>query len=158
MSRRRSGNLERVIAPDYKYNSVLVSKVINSIMWDGQKSKAEKIVYHAIENAAKRAKEIDVFSFFKDAIKNATPAIEVRSRRIGGATYQIPVDVPDRRARSLAIRWIVSAARKKQGANMWKNLSDELLDAFNRRGGACKQKDDKFKMAEANKAFAHFRW
>ena len=158
MSRRSVGSLIREVSPDYSYNSVLVMRMINAIMMCGKKSIAEKIVYMAMERAAKKIKENDVLGFFKKAVENVMPAVEVRSRRIGGATYQIPVEVNDRRSCALALRWIIQSARKKKGSAMYVRLSSELLDAYNERGTAFKIKEDKFKMAESNKAFAHYRW
>ncbi|MDN5343359.1 30S ribosomal protein S7 [Oceanotoga sp. DSM 15011] len=155
MRRRRAE--KRAIAPDPVYNDILVSKLVNRIMVDGKKSKAQKIVYESLERLAEKTGEKPVDAFHK-ALGNVRPVVEVRSRRIGGATYQVPFEVPERKAISLALRWIVTAARSKQGKPMVDRLSQELLDAFNETGIAVKKRDDTHKMAEANKAFAHYRW
>jgi len=154
--RRRRAEKRKIIA-DPIYNDELITKLVNRVMLDGQKSKAQKIVYGALEILKEKTGEEAVEAFHK-AIENVKPLVEVRSRRIGGATYQVPFEVPERRALSLALRWIVTSARSKQGRPMIDRLSQELLDAYNGVGAAVKRKDDVHKMADANKAFAHYRW
>ncbi|MDK2945446.1 30S ribosomal protein S7 [Geotoga petraea] len=154
--RRRRAEKRKIIA-DPIYNDELITKLVNRIMLDGQKSKAQKIVYGALEILQEKTGENAVEAFHK-AIENVKPLVEVRSRRIGGATYQVPFEVPERRALSLSLRWIVTSARSKQGKSMIDRLSQELLDAYNGVGAAVKRKDDVHKMADANKAFAHYRW
>jgi small subunit ribosomal protein S7 len=154
--RRRRAEKRKIIA-DPIYNDELITKLINRIMVNGQKSKAQKIVYGALEVLKEKTGEEPVEAFHK-AIENVKPLVEVRSRRIGGSTYQVPFEVPERRALSLSLRWIVISARSKQGRPMVERLSQELLDAYNGVGAAVKKKDDVHKMADANKAFAHYRW
>jgi small subunit ribosomal protein S7 len=156
MRRRRAP--KRPVMPDPVYNSEVVTKFINKVMWDGKKTLAEKIVYGAIDrlnNKEEGTKGIDIF--FK-AIENVKPLLEVRSRRVGGATYQVPVEVRPERQQTLAIRWIVDAARNRNERTMIERLSNELWDAANERGAAFKKREDTHRMAEANKAFAHYRW
>ncbi len=154
----RKGPVERrEIPPDPVYHSVLVQRFINQLMKKGKKSKAEKIFYGALELIRERTKE-DPLKVFQRAIENVRPHMEVRSRRIGGATYQIPIEVPEYRAISLSIRWILEAARSKEGKSMMERLADELIEAANERGAAIKKREDTHRMAEANRAFAHFRW
>ena len=156
MSRRHSAE-KREIIPDPKYGDVVLTKFMNSIMYEGKKSTAERIVYGAfdiVENRA-RANPIEVF---RAALDNVAPMIEVRSRRVGGATYQVPVEVRTERRQALAIRWLIQAARSRNDRTMIERLSAELLDAANNRGTAVKKREDTHKMAEANKAFAHYRW
>ena len=156
MRRRKAPSRE--VLPDAIYNSVVVTKFINSIMLDGKKTVAEAIVYGAIEKLDKKAdngKGIDVF--FK-AIENIKPVLEVKSRRVGGATYQVPVEVRPQRQQTLAIRWLINYARKRNERSMLDKLANELNDAANDRGNTFKKKEDTHKMAEANKAFAHYRW
>ena len=154
---RRAEIQPRQVVVDPVYGSVLVSQVINRVMLDGKKSTAEKIVYDALaivsEKTGKPALEV-----LEGAIKTVTPVLEVRSRRVGGANYQVPVEVPQRRARTLAIRWIVQFARDRREKHMGDKLAGELMDALNQQGGAFKKKDDIYRMAQANKAFAHYRW
>ena len=156
MSRRHCAE-KRKIQPDAKYNSVVVSKFINAVMLDGKKSKAEAIVYKAfdivVEKTGKEAIEI-----FNTALENIKPALEVRSRRVGGATYQVPVEVRADRAQALAFRWLIDAARKRSEKTMVLRLSAELTDAEQSRGASVKKREDTHKMAEANLAFAHYRW
>jgi small subunit ribosomal protein S7 len=154
--RRRKAPV-REILPDPIYNSKLVSKFINGLMLDGKKSTAEKIMYAALERIESKSGEkgIDVFN---KAIENVKPVMEVKSRRVGGATYQVPIEVRPVRQQSLAIRWIVDAARKRNERTMMERLSNELMDAATEKGSAFKKKEDTYKMAEANKAFAHYRW
>ena len=156
MSRRHSAE-KREIIPDPKFGDIVVTKFMNSIMYDGKKSAAESIVYGAFDSIEGRAKA-NPLEVFKQALDNVAPAIEVRSRRVGGATYQVPVEVRTERRQALAIRWIIQAARDRSGHSMTEKLSAELLDAFNRRGNAVKKREDTHKMADANKAFAHYRW
>ena len=156
MSRRHAAD-KRDIIPDPKFGDVVVSKFMNSIMKEGKKSVAERIVYGALDRMQSRAKT-DPVQLFRQALENVMPAVEVRSRRVGGATYQVPVEVRPERRQALAIRWIIQAARDRSGHSMTEKLSAELLDAFNRRGNAVKKREDTHKMADANKAFAHYRW
>jgi small subunit ribosomal protein S7 len=139
------------------YGSRLVQQVINKVMVDGKKSTAEKIVYDALEILAKRTNQ-DPVPALEESIKQLTPVLEVRSRRVGGATYQVPVEVPQRRARTLAVRWLIEFARARREKSMSERLAGELTDAQSQQGGAYKRKDDIFRMAQANKAFAHYRW
>ncbi len=156
MSRRRQAE-KREINPDAKYGDVIISKFMNSVMLDGKKSVAESIVYGALDTIERRAKQNPV-EVFHQALDNVMPALEVRSRRVGGATYQVPVEVRADRSQALAIRWIIQAARKRSESTMVDRLSNELLDAANQRGAAVKKREDTHKMAEANKAFSHYRW
>ncbi|UTO28935.1 30S ribosomal protein S7 [Bartonella harrusi] len=156
MSRRHRAE-KREINPDPKFGDLVVTKFMNAIMFDGKKSVAERIVYGALDVVEKKAKT-DPVALFHQALENVAPHIEVRSRRVGGATYQVPIDVrPDRR-RALAIRWLISAARGRNEATMIDRLSGELMDAANNRGSAVKKREDVHRMAEANRAFAHYRW
>jgi small subunit ribosomal protein S7 len=156
MPRRREVP-ERVIVPDAKYNSKLVSKFIKSIMRDGKKSIAESTLYDAMSIIEKKANE-PALKIFEQALENAKPMIEVKSRRVGGSTYQVPTEIRPSRRTALGIRWIIDFARKRSEKGMVNKLSAELLDAANRRGATIKKKEDTHKMAEANKAFAHYRW
>ena len=156
MPRRREVP-ERIIIPDSKYNNKLVSKFIKSIMRDGKKSTAEKILYDAFDIIEKKTKESSV-KIFEQAIENVKPMIEVKSRRVGGSTYQVPTEIRPSRKTALGIRWIIGFARKRPEKGMVDKLAAELLDASNKRGAAVKKKEDTHKMAEANKAFAHYRW
>ncbi len=142
---------------DPVYNSTLVEKFICSMMWDGKKSTAEKIFYQSMKQLQERAND-DPLKVFKKAVENCKPVLEVKTRRVGGANYQVPVEVPQNRRTSLAIRWLISYARLRPEKGMPEKLTAELLDAANNRGGAIKKKDDTHRMAEANKAFAHYRW
>ena len=144
-------------SPDPVYSSQLVSQLTNKVMNDGKKSIAEKIVYDALAIASERAGKPPV-EVLEQAIKTVTPVLEVRSRRVGGANYQVPVEVPQRRARTLAVRWLVTYARDRREKEMSDKLAGEILDALNQQGGAFKRKDDLYRMAQANKAFAHYRW
>ena len=143
--------------PDPVYNSKLVSQVINKIMLNGKKSVAEQIVYSAMERIGERTGKPPV-EVLEQAVKTVTPVLEVRSRRVGGANYQVPVEVPQRRARTLAVRWLVNYSRDRREKHMDEKLANEILDALNQQGGAFKRKDDLYRMAQANKAFAHYRW
>lgn len=156
MSRRHSAE-KRVINPDPKFGDIVISKFMNNIMLDGKKSVAESIVYGALDVVEGKLKQNPV-EVFHTALENVMPAVEVRSRRVGGATYQVPVDVRAERKQALAIRWIISAARGRNERTMVERLSGELLDAFNNRGSAVKKREDTHKMAEANRAFSHYRW
>ncbi len=156
MPRRREVP-KRPIMPDPKYNSVIVVKFINGIMRKGKKSLARRIFYGAMDIIAKRAKE-DPLRVFEKALENVKPIVEVRSRRIGGATYQVPVEVRPERRQALAIRWLVGYAKARGEKSMAERLAGELLDAYHEKGAAFKKKEDTHRMAEANKAFAHYRW
>jgi small subunit ribosomal protein S7 len=156
MSRRRRAEI-RDIAADPVYNSTLAEKFVNSMMWDGKKTTAQRIFYTAMEKLGERAND-EPLKVFKKAVENAKPLLEVKSRRVGGANYQVPIEVPQNRRTSLALRWIIGNARGRAEKSMAEKLASELLDAANMRGGAIKKKDDVHRMAEANKAFAHYRW
>jgi len=156
MSRRHRAE-KREIIPDPKYGDVVVTKFMNSLMAQGKKSVAERIVYGALGRIEQKAKR-DGLELFHEALNNVKPAIEVRSRRVGGATYQVPVEVRNDRRQALAIRWIITAARGRNENTMEERLSGELLDAANNRGTAVKKREDTHKMAEANRAFSHYRW
>ncbi len=155
MRRRRAP--KRPVMPDPVYNSEVVTKFINKVMWDGKKTLAERIVYGAIERLDNKGEEKGIDIFFK-AIENVKPLLEVRSRRVGGATYQVPMEVRPERQQTLSIRWIVDAARNRNERTMVERLANELWDAANERGAAFKKREDTHRMAEANKAFAHYRW
>ena len=158
MSRRHRAE-KREIIPDPKYKNEVVTKFMNSVMHDGKKSVAENIVYSALEVMRRRGgPQADPVRMFHEALDNVKPAIEVRSRRVGGATYQVPVEVRTERRQALAIRWVIEAARKRGEHTMEDRLSNELLDAVNNRGAAVKKREDTHRMAEANKAFSHYRW
>ncbi len=157
MSRRHSA-VKRQIMPDSKYNSKSLSKFINSIMQDGKKSIAESIVYGALEKVEQKVEGKTGLEIFNGSIKNVEPSLEVKSRRVGGSTYQIPVEVKDNRRLALAIRWIIAGARSRNEKSMENNLASEILDAYNSRGAAMKKKEDTHRMADANKAFAHYMW
>jgi small subunit ribosomal protein S7 len=156
MSRRHKAE-KREVNPDPKYNDLIVSKFMNSIMRQGKKSVAERIVYGAMETVQAKAKS-NPLQLFHQALENVMPAVEVRSRRVGGATYQVPVEVRNERRQALAIRWLIAAARSRNENTMQERLSGELLDAANNRGTAVKKREDTHKMAEANRAFSHYRW
>ena len=156
MSRKKT-QPKKVVIPDPIFNSTIIPKLINSIMFDGKKVVAEKIVYEAIEKIKSKTKE-EPINVFNEAINNIKPTVEVRSRRVGGATYQVPVEVKSKRAQALAIRWVVDASRKRKDKHMSDKIFNELFDAYERKGSAVKKREDVHKMAESNKAFAHFRW
>ena len=156
MSRRHRAE-KRDIIPDPKFGDVVLTKFMNSIMRDGKKSAAERIVYNALDRIEEKAKT-DPVELFHQALENVSPAIEVRSRRVGGATYQVPVEVRAERKKALAIRWLISAARGRNENTMVERLSGELMDAANNRGAAVKKREDTHRMAEANRAFSHYRW
>ncbi len=155
--RRRSAEKKSVIA-DPKFNSKVVAKFINMVMVEGKKAVAEKIVYNALDLAKNKLNEPDVLKIFNKALDNARPQLEVKPRRVGGATYQVPIEVRQERGASIAMRWIRDFAKAKKGKPMQEKLSDEIVAAFKGEGPAIKKRDDTHKMAEANKAFAHFRW
>jgi len=154
---RRAAATLRPIEPDAVHRSRLVQQVINKVMQDGKKSTAERIVYDALSILGERSGK-DPVEFLEESIKTLTPVLEVRSRRVGGATYQVPVEVQPRRARTLAVRWLVQFARARRERTMAQRLANELLDAQSQQGNAYKRKDDIYRMAQANKAFAHYRW
>ena len=154
---RRAAATIRPVEPDPVYGSRLVQQIINKVMIDGKKSSAERIVYEALDILSRRTNKEPVESL-EASIKALTPNLEVRSRRVGGATYQVPVEVPPRRARTLAVRWLVEFARQRREKTMSERLAGELVDAQSQQGGAYKRKDDIYRMAQANKAFAHYRW
>ena len=156
MSRRRKAD-KRDIIPDPKFGDVVLTKFMNSIMQEGKKSVAERIVYGALDQMEKKTKQNPV-DLFHEALRNVMPALEVRSRRVGGATYQVPVEVRPSRRQALAIRWLLTAARGRNEKTMVDRLSGELLDAANNRGNAVKKREDTHRMAEANRAFSHYRW
>ena len=156
MSRKRKAP-KKIPIVDPKYKSTIIPKLINSIMFDGKKTVAEKIVYDAIDKIKSKSKD-EPITIFNEAINNIKPTVEVRSRRVGGATYQVPVEVKSKRAQALALRWLMDATRKRKNKTMADKLYAELLDASQNKGSAIKKREDVHKMAEANKAFAHFRW
>jgi small subunit ribosomal protein S7 len=156
MARRRRAE-HREINPDAKYGDLIVAKFMNCLMYEGKKSVAEGIVYGAFDSMQQKTKQ-DPLQMFHEALRNVAPALEVRSRRVGGATYQVPVEVRQDRSRALAIRWIINAARSRNEPTMTGRLSGELLDAANNRGSAVKKREDTHKMADANRAFSHYRW
>ena len=156
MSRRRRPE-KREILPDPKFGDIVLSKFMNSVMLDGKKAVAEGILYSALDTIEARAKR-DPIQVFHDALANVRPAIEVRSRRVGGATYQVPVEVRADRGQALAIRWLIGSSRSRSENSMEERLSGELLDASNNRGAAVKKREDTHRMADANKAFSHYRW
>ena len=156
MSRRHRAE-KREVLPDPKFGDRVLSKFMNSLMYQGKKSVAEGVVYSALETIEKKTSQ-DPIKVFRDALDNVRPAIEVRSRRVGGATYQVPVEVRHERSQALAIRWLIGAARARSEYTMIERLSNELLDAANNRGSAVKKREDTHRMAEANRAFSHYRW
>jgi small subunit ribosomal protein S7 len=157
MSRRRRA-FKRPTEPDPLYKSILISKFINKLMMNGKKSLARSIVYNALDQFAKKAKAENPLELFEQALKKAEPALEVKSRRIGGATYQVPVEISPERRSHLAMKWIIQHARAKPGRSMEEGLTLELLDCLNNQGATIKKKDDTHRMAESNKAFAHYKW
>jgi small subunit ribosomal protein S7 len=156
MSRRHSAEKREVI-PDPKFGDIVVTKFMNSVMYEGKKSTAERIVYGAFDIIEAKTKS-EPLGVFKSALENVAPAIEVRSRRVGGATYQVPVEVRTERRQALAIRWLITAARGRNDKTMVERLSAELMDAANNRGNAVKKREDTHRMADANRAFSHYRW
>ena len=156
MPRRRRPE-PREVVPDPLYNSTLVEKFVNSMMWDGKKTTAQKIFYAAMDTLRERSQD-DPLKAFKKAVENVKPMLEVKSRRVGGANYQVPIEVPQRRGRTLALRWLVTFSRDRREKHMQDKLAGEILDALESQGNAFKRKDDMYRMAQANKAFAHYRW
>ena len=156
MSRKRKAP-KKLIVLDPKYKSTIIPKLINSIMYDGKKTIAEKIIYEAIDKIKSKSKD-EPLNVFNDAINNIRPSVEVRSRRVGGATYQVPVEVKSKRSQALALRWLIDASRKRKDKKMSDRIFNEIYDAYQNKGSAIKKKEDTHKMAESNKAFAHFRW
>jgi small subunit ribosomal protein S7 len=156
MARRRVAQKRKII-PDPKFNDILVARFINCILNEGKKGLAETIFYKALDNIEEKGKE-EPLHIFRKAIENAAPLLEVRSRRVGGATYQVPVEVRESRRQALSMRWVIQNARSRPGRTMAEKLTGELMDAFNNSGGAVKKKEEVHRMAEANKAFAHYRW
>ena len=156
MSRKKS-QPKKVTTPDPIYKSTIIPKLLHSIMYDGKTIVAEKIVYQASDNIKSKTKE-EPINVFNEAINNIRPTVEVRSRRVGGATYQVPVEVKSKRAQALALRWLVDASRKRKDKHMSDKIFNEIFDAYEKKGSAVKKKEDVHKMAESNKAFAHFRW
>ncbi len=154
---RRADIQPRTLAADPVYGSPLVTQIVNCVMLDGKKSTAEHIVYKALERVGERTGKAPV-EVLEQAVKSVTPVLEVRSRRVGGSNYQVPVEVPQRRARTLAVRWLVTFARERREKHMEEKLAAEILEALDQQGGAYKKKDDLYRMAQANKAFAHYRW
>ncbi len=156
--RRRKGNSSRVIKPDSMFNDVIISHFINKVMLDGKKAKARQIIYKTFDRIKKLESKEDVMVVFKTAIDNCKPSLEVRSRRVGGATYQVPVDVKPGRKLALAIRWLVTHARSRKEKSMSECLANELIDAYKNRGSSVKKKEDIHRMAESNRAFSHYNW
>ena len=156
MSRKRKAP-KKIFYPDAKYGSLILAKFINFVMYDGRKAKAEKIIYNTLEKIKEKTKT-DPIKIFDEAISNIRPNLEVRSRRVGGATYQVPVEVKTKRSQTLALRWLLEATRKRKNKTMSDKLFNELMDASQKKGSAIKKREDTHKMAESNKAFAHFRW
>lgn len=149
---------KRTVEPDPRYKSMLVSRFVNGLMLDGKKSLARRMIYDALDSVEQKVQDEEIMAVFETAMENVRPRVEVKSRRVGGATYQVPVEVRPERRNALAIRWIIGFAKSRSGKSMADKLAAELLDAYNNRGAAVKKKDDTHKMAEANKAFAHYRW
>ena len=156
MARRREAQ-KRKITPDPKFNDIMVARFINCILKEGKKGKAEGIFYSALDDIGEKSKE-EPLRVFRKAVENAAPLLEVRSRRVGGATYQVPVEVKENRRIALSMRWMIQNARSRAGKSMAEKLTGEIMDAFNNSGGAVKKKEEVHRMAEANKAFAHYRW
>ncbi len=154
---RKNRAPRRTIYPDPNYKSITLSKFVNFMMFDGKKTTAEKIIYTAFEQIKNKTKE-DPIKVFNDAVNNIRPNLEVRSRRVGGATYQVPVEVKTSRSQTLALRWLLDASRKRKNKNMSDRLFNELMDAYQKKGNAIKKREETHRMAEANKAFAHYRW
>jgi len=156
MSRRRAAE-KRTILPDHKFKDLILAKFMNRIMKDGKKSVSEKIVYGAFDILSKKTDKSPI-EYFHDALNNVKPSLEVRSRRVGGATYQVPMEVRPRRAQALAMKWIVDSAIKRNEKTMRERVASEIMDAFNNKGNAVKKREETHKMADANRAFSHFRW
>lgn len=157
MSRRRRA-VKREIEPDPVFGSTLLAKFINKVMENGKKSTARRLIYNALDKFSKKVKAENTIEAFEQALENAKPALEVKSRRIGGATYQVPIEIPPNRRISMAMRWIIMHSRAKTGRSMEEGLANELIDCFNNQGTTIKKKDDTHRMAEANRAFAHYKW
>ncbi|MDD2478879.1 MAG: 30S ribosomal protein S7 [Victivallaceae bacterium] len=155
---RRRSNAKSELTPDVKYNSELVARLINTVMYSGKKSTAQRIVYGALELIKNKKNDMEPLEVFIQALENIKPKLEVKSRRVGGATYQVPVEVSPERQVALAMRWITTYSRGRKGKSMMESLAGELLDAFDNTGSSIRKKEDTFKMAQANKAFAHYRW
>jgi small subunit ribosomal protein S7 len=158
MAYKKFTSSEEMLKPDPRYNSKLVSKFINSLMWDGKKSVAQKLFYGAMEQCVKKMKDVPPLELFETAINNVKPYVEVRSRRVGGANYQVPMQVNKRRQQSLSFRWIINACREQGGRPMATRLADELMAAYRKEGKAMNTREQTHRMADANKAFAHFAW
>ena len=156
MSRKKQAP-KRIFYPDAKYGSLVLAKFINFVMYDGKKTTSEKIIYDALDKIKEKTKE-DPIKVFNDAISNIRPNLEVRSRRVGGATYQVPQEVKSKRSQTLALRWLLDASRKRKNKTMSDKLFNELMDAYQKKGSAIKKREDTHKMAEANRAFSHYRW
>jgi len=156
MSRKKRAP-KRIFYPDAKFGSLILAKFTNFLMYDGKKTTAERIIYTALDKIKDKTKE-DPIKVFNDAVNNIRPNLEVRSRRVGGATYQVPVEVKTKRSQTLALRWLLDATRKRKNKTMSDKLMNELIDAYQKKGSAIKKREDTHKMAESNKAFAHFRW
>ena len=156
MSRKKKAS-KRIFYPDPKYGSLMLAKFINFVMYDGKKTTSEKIIYEVLEKIKSKTKE-DPIKIFNEAIDNIRPNLEVRSRRVGGATYQVPQEVKTKRSQTLALRWLLEASRKRKNKTMCDKLFNELMDAAQKKGSAIKKREDTHKMAESNKAFAHYRW
>ena len=156
MSRKKTQPKKNVV-PDPKFKSTIIPKLINNIMYDGKRGIAAKIVYDAIDKIKTKTKD-EPINIFNEAINNIKPTVEVRSRRVGGATYQVPVEVRPKRSQALALRWLIEASRKRKDKTMSDKLFSEIFDAYNKKGSSIKKKEDTHKMAESNKAFAHYRW
>ena len=154
---RKNRAPKKIFYPDSKYGSSVLAKFINFLMYDGKKTTAEKIIYSALDRIKEKTKE-DPIKVFNDAVNNIRPNLEVRSRRVGGATYQVPVEVKMKRSQTLALRWLLEATRKRKNKSMSDKLINELMDAYQNKGSAIKKREDTHRMAESNKAFAHFRW
>ena len=156
MSRKKKAP-KRDFLPDPRYKSMIIPKIINSLMYDGKKTTAEKIIYNALDKLKSKTKE-EPIKVFNEAINNIRPTVEVRSRRVGGATYQVPVEVKNNRSQALAIRWLIDSSRKRKDKLMSDKILNEIYDAYQNKGSAIKKKEDTHRMAESNKAFAHYRW
>lgn len=157
MSRRHKAE-KRSIQPDPRYNSITIARFINRVMLHGKKSVARRIVYDAIEQLAQKSNAEDAVAAFEQALENVKPSLEIKSRRIGGATYQVPIEIPQDRRTAIAMRWIIKHSRQKPGKTMTEGLTTELIDCLNNQGPSIKKRDDTHRMAEANKAFAHYKW
>lgn len=157
MSRKATAKKKNKLSPDHKYNSTVLTKIINSVMKKGKKSVAERIVYQSMERIKEKTKK-DPLKIVEKAVENTRPLLETKSRRVGGATYQVPIEVADNRSNSLAIRWLLRYARERAGKSIVEKFSAEIMDAADNRGGSIKKKEDTHKMAKANRAFAHYRW